>query len=143
MSDGTTVHFTTDTSSGVVGGVEGGQGQNKTVGGETTVTIAVAPTDAGTHTVIAWTVDKNGALLSQTSQLFECSSAVAAAAPTVSAPNTGTGTNSITPPNTGDAGLADAGNSGLSFGFLAGVATTLLVFVGLSANRLCFNGRRR
>ena len=144
VSNGTTIYFTTDTSTGIVNGKEGGQGSNITVNGKTSVTVAMAPNDPGVHTLIAYTRDASGALLSQTSQHFECTSAVAPAVPTVVPPATGTGTGSITPPNTGDAGLAaSAGNAYFLSALVAGAITVIITLIGLRAMRIASTGRRR
>ena len=124
--DGTTVHFTTDSSSAIIGGQEGGQGENTTVGGRTTVSIAMSPTDPGPHTVIAWIESPGGSLLTQSVQQMECTqAAVAGEAPSGAAQ----GSNSITPPNTGDGGLADLGGSKSRLNQIALIA----VVVGASA----------
>jgi hypothetical protein len=148
VSDGTRIYFTTDTSSGIINGSEGGQGSNTTVGGKTKVTVAVSPDDPGIHTVIAYTLDKNGALLAQVAVNFTCESAVAPAAPVpvVVPPVTGTGV--ITPPSTGDGGLLDAREGATAWFAPATVVLSLLVlgiFAGIIASyRMCeFNGRRR
>src|SRR5690606_40501305 len=52
VSDGTEIFFTTDTSSGIVGGGEGAQGSAKTIKGEASVLLATDPSKAGVHTVI-------------------------------------------------------------------------------------------
>jgi hypothetical protein len=147
VSNGTVVYFTTDTSSGIINGKEGGQGSNTTIDGKTVATIAMSPDDPGIHTVIAYTIDKNGALLAQVSDTFECSVAAAPAAPAVVPPVTGTGT--ITPPNTGDAGLV--GNDGATTSAIwlgvAGMVTALLLvpamFKTCYARYLDLHGRRR
>jgi hypothetical protein len=145
VSNGTRIYFTTDTSSGIINGSEGGQGSNTTIDGKTKVTIAMSPDDPGIHTVIAYALSSSGALLSQVSETFECSVAVAPAAPTVAPPATGTGT--IVPPNTGDAGLAAGDGAGLSAWFgPATVVVSILVlgiFVGGKARYFEVNGRRR
>jgi hypothetical protein len=144
VSDGTPIFFTTDTSSAIINGEEGAQGSNTTIGGKTKVTIAMSPDDPGVHTVIAYALSNTGAVLAQVSETFECDSAVAPAAP-VAPPATGTGT--IVPPNTGDAGLAGPGTSGLTGWF--GPATVVLsilvlgIFVGGKARYFEVNGRRR
>jgi hypothetical protein len=133
VSDGTLIHFTTDTSTAIIGGLEGAQGQNTTIGGSTTVSVAMSPNDPGTHSVIAWTEDKAGKPLAQTTQTFECTEqAVAGAAsdPGSTTTNMVEGINSITPPNTGDAGLADAGTGSSHFGLIA-VAGAAVVALGL------------
>jgi hypothetical protein len=56
--------------------------------------------------------------------------AVAAAAPTVTAPRTGTGT--ISPPNTGDAGLADTSSSGFSWALVAVAGVVAFSVAGLA-----------
>jgi LPXTG-motif cell wall-anchored protein len=55
----------------------------------------------------------------QTSTTYTCT-VPAPPAPAVVVPATGTGTGSITPPNTGDAGLADTSNSGGSWMVIVG-----------------------
>jgi hypothetical protein len=50
----------------------------------------------------------------------------AAAAPSVTAPNTGTGTGSITPPNTGDAGLASSSQGSSMYLVIAGAVAFVL-----------------
>jgi hypothetical protein len=138
VSDGTLLYFTTDTSSGIVGGSEGAQGGIATKGGEAFVHIATDPSNPGIHTVIVYAL--KGTILedvvAQDSQTYTCDAAVAPAAPTVAPPATGTGTGSITPPNTGDAGLA-AGNGSLSLVLLAGVAAFFLA--GLASIRFARN----
>ena len=134
VSDGTTVYFTTDASSAIINGKEGGQGDNTTVDGSTAVTIAMSPSDPGPHTVIAWIVDQDGSLLTQTWAPMECSqAAVAAEAPTSMVE----GINSITPPNTGDAGLVASGHGTSShFGLVAVTAAALMAIGGLSLRQL-------
>jgi hypothetical protein len=147
VSDGTRIFFTTDTSSAIINGQEGAQGSNLTIGGKTKASIAISPDDPGVHSVIAYTLSNTGGVLAQVSETFECDSAVAPAAPTVAPPATGTGT--IVPPNTGNAGLAGTGGAGLTGWF--GPATVVLsilvlgIFVGVKASYLDFefNGRRR
>jgi hypothetical protein len=85
--------------------------------------------------VIAYTKASNGQVLAQTSANYTCEGAVAPAAPTVAAPSTGTGTGSITPPNTGDAGLA-SGSTSASLFIIAGVA---FVLAGLASIRFARN----
>jgi hypothetical protein len=129
VSDGTPIHFTTDTSSGILGGDEGAQGGVYSVGGEASVLIATDPGNAGTHTVIAYTLNAFGSVNAQTSETYVCDGAVAPAAPTVAPPATGTGTGSITPPNTGDAGLAAGSSSSFSFIVIAGAVAFVLAGV--------------
>jgi hypothetical protein len=136
VSDGTAVYFTTDTTSGVLGGTEGAQGAVYTVGGEASVLIATDPSKNGTHTVIAYTINAVGTVNAQTSDTYVCDGAVAPVAPTVAPPNNGTGTGGITPPNTGDAGLA-AGNSSLSFIVIAGAVA--FVLAGVASIRFARN----
>jgi len=128
VSDGTAIYFTTDTTSGVLGGTEGAQGAVYTVGGEASVLIATDPSKNGTHTVIAYTINAVGSVNAQVSDTYVCDGAVAPVAPTVAPPNNGTGTGGITPPNTGDAGLA-AGNSSISFALIAGAVAFALAGV--------------
>jgi hypothetical protein len=130
VSNGTWIFFTTDTSSGVVGGAEGAQGSAQTVAGEASVLIATDPGNSGIHTVIAYVVNAAGVPSAQVSATYTCDAAVAPAAPTVAPPSTGTGTGSITPPNTGDAGLASPPKDPNTFAFL-GLA--LLASVALFA----------
>ena len=138
VSDGTLLYFTTDTSSGIVGGSEGAQGGIATKGGEAFVHIATDPSNPGIHTVIVYALKGTIAedVVAQDSKTYTCDAAVAPAAPTVAPPATGTGTGSITPPNTGDAGLA-AGNGSLSLVLLAGVAAFFLA--GLASIRFARN----
>jgi hypothetical protein len=136
VSDGTVIYFTTDTSSGVIGGVEGAQGQAMTVKGEAQALIATDPGNAGTHTVIAYTVNAAGNVSAQEAATYTCDSAVAPAAPTVNPPATGTGTGSITPPNTGDAGLAAGSSSSSALFVIAGAAFLAIAgMVGFKATR--------
>jgi hypothetical protein len=128
VSNGTWVSFTTDTSSGVVGGSEGAQGDVQTLSGQASVHIATDPGNPGIHTVIAYIENSAGTPSAQDAATYTCDAAVAPAAPTVAAPATGTGTGSITPPNTGDAGLATGTTSaslfvivGAAFAVIAGV----------------------
>jgi hypothetical protein len=143
VSDGSLVLFTTDTTSGITGGYEGGQGQGLTVAGLTSATLASDPSKPGTHTVVATTSgsDKNGKLIPQvkTVQTYNCTVAVAAAA-TVTAPATGTGS-VIKPPSTGDAGLASGQSAGRMAWF--GGLIALVTFGSLGGWRLRTNGRRR
>jgi hypothetical protein len=136
VSNGTKIYFTTDTSSGVVGGVEGAQGGISTVGGEAFVNIATDPGNPGTHTVIAYALKgaTGSDIVAQTSATYTCEGAVAPVVPTVNPPSTGTGTGSITPPNTGDAGLAS--NGGMPFALLGAVA---FVLAGLATVRFARN----
>jgi hypothetical protein len=139
VSPGTVIWFTTDTDSGIVGGTEGAQGNAATDDGEASVLIATAADDAGTHTVIASTRDAEGRILAQVSDTYVCDGAVAPAAPTaptVNPPGTGTGTGSITPPNTGDAGLA-AGSTSSSLFVIVGAAAFILA--GLASIRFARN----
>jgi hypothetical protein len=155
VSDGTRIYFTTDTSSGIINGKEGGQGSNTTIGGKTKATVAISPDDPGVHTVIAYVLDKNGALLAQVPVQFECTKAVAAA-PVVVPPSTGTGSitppntgrSFITPPSTGDAGLAagDADHGVLAWIVASTVVLSILVLgilAGGKASYVAINGRRR
>jgi hypothetical protein len=134
VSNGTLVFFTTDTSSGVVGGAEGAQGGVATSSGEASVLIATDPSNDGIHTVIAYTKDSFGGVLAQTSATYECEGAVAPAAPTVAPPATGTGT--ITPPSTGDAGLASGSTSATLFVIAGAVA---FILAGLASVRFARN----
>src|SRR5690606_36946662 len=77
VSDGTPIFFTTDTSSGVVGGVEGAQGQAQTLDGEASALIATDPSKPGIHTVIAYTMGPAGVPNAQVSKTYECESTVA------------------------------------------------------------------
>jgi hypothetical protein len=137
VSDGTLIWFTTDTSSGVVGGSEGAQGGVATDDGAASVLIATDPGNPGIHTVIAYSTKGNATaeVVAQASATYTCEGAVAPAAPTVEAPATGTGTGSITPPNTGDAGLA-SGSTSASLFVIAGVA---VVLAGLASIRFARN----
>jgi hypothetical protein len=137
VSDGTLIWFTTDTSSGVVGGSEGAQGGVATDDGAASVLIATDPGNPGIHTVIAYSTKGNATaeVVAQASATYTCDGAVAPAAPTVEAPATGTGTGSITPPNTGDAGLA-SGSTSASLFVIAGVA---FVLAGLASIRFARN----
>ena len=137
VSDGTVVYFTTDTSSGVVGGDEGAQGGVYTEGGTADVLIATDPGNPGVHTVIAYVINSAGTPKAQTSATYTCDAAVAPAAPTVAPPATGTGTGSITPPNTGDAGLATGGSPSTSLFVLAGAV--VLFMAGLASVRFARN----
>jgi hypothetical protein len=134
VSNGTVVHFTTDTSSGVIGGVEGAQGEATTISGEASVLIATDPGNPGTHTVIAFVMNAAGTPSAQASATYECEGAVAPAAPTVAQPSTGTG--SITPPNTGDAGLASGSTSSSLFVIAGAVA---FVLAGLASVKFARN----
>ena len=134
VSPGTLVQFTTDTSSGVVGGIEGAQGANTTIGGEASVLIATDPGNDGVHTVIAYVINAAGTPSAQASATYTCDAAVAPAAPTVAPPATGTGT--ITPPSTGDAGLASGTTSATLFVIAGAVA---FVLAGLASVRFARN----
>jgi hypothetical protein len=136
VSAGTSIYFTTDTSSGVVGGYEGAQGYAASDEGEASVLIATDPGNPGIHTVIAYTMDSDGRVLAQVSETYTCDGAVAPVAPTVNPPTTGTGTGSITPPNTGDAGLA-AGSTSSSLFVIAGAVA--FVLAGLASVRFARN----
>jgi hypothetical protein len=137
VSDGSKIYFTTDTTSGVVGGVEGAQGGISTVDGEASVLIATDPSNPGTHTVIAYAL--KGAvgsdIVAQTSATYTCEGAVAPVVPTVPVNPPGTGTGTISPPNTGDAGLASGNGSNL-FAIVGAVAFAL---VGLASVRFARN----
>ena len=136
VSNGTWIYFTTDTSSGVLGGIEGAQGSAQTIGGSASVLIATDPGNPGVHTVIAYTLNAAGTPNAQTSTTYTCDAAVAPAAPTVAPPATGTG--SITPPNTGSAGLAstEGGEPRLLLPLLlAAIVATLFSGLGLTAIR--------
>jgi hypothetical protein len=133
VSNGTIVWFTTDTSSGVIGGVEGAQGSASTIGGEASVLIATDPGNDGTHTVIAFVMNAAGTPSAQASATYECEGAVAPAAP-VAAPATGTGT--ITPPSTGDAGLASGSTSSALFVIVGAVAFVLAGLVSVKFARI-------
>jgi hypothetical protein len=61
-----------------------------------------------------------------TSQVTVTCSMPAAPAPSVTAPNTGTGTGSITPPNTGDAGLASSSQGSSMYLVIAGAVAFVL-----------------
>ena len=137
VSDNTLIYFTTDTSSGVVGGYEGAQGGIQTKAGEAQVLIATDPGNPGTHTVIAYALDASGNIVAQTSKTYTCDAAVAPAAPTVVPPATGTGTGSITPPNTGDAGLAAGSTSNASLFVIAGAVA--MVLAGLASIKFARN----
>ena len=128
VSDGTPIYFTTDTSSGVAGGLEGAQGAIPTVGGAASANIATDPSKPGTHTVIAYVLNGAGGVAIQQTATYNCTVPAPAAptAPAVNPPVTGTGTGSITPPNTGDAGLA-ATNSGTSSLFVIAGAMALML----------------
>jgi hypothetical protein len=127
VSDGTPILFTTDTSSGVVGGTEGAQGAVSTVGGMATALIATDPGNPGIHTVIAYVMGPAGVPSVQVSEQYECEGAVAPVAPTVKPPPTGTG--SIVPPSTGDAGLATRRSGATPF-VLAALAAFMLTGLG-------------
>ncbi len=137
VSDNTLIYFTTDTSSGVVGGYEGAQGGIQTKSGEAQVLIATDPGNPGTHTVIAYALDASDNIVAQTSKTYTCDAAVAPAAPTVVPPATGTGTGSITPPNTGDAGLAAGSTSNASLFVIAGAVA--MVLAGLASIKFARN----
>jgi hypothetical protein len=153
VSDGTLIFFTTDTSSGIVGGSEGAQGGVATKAGEASVLIATDPGNPGIHTVIAYALEGNDIfdtivieddevvatsgefkVVAQTSATYECEGAVAPAAPTVAPPATGTGT--ITPPSTGDAGLASGSTSATLFVIAGAVA---FILAGLASVRFARN----
>jgi hypothetical protein len=119
VSNGTVVHFTTDTSSGVVGGQEGAQGQATTIAGVAEVLIATDPGNPGTHTVIAFVMNNAGTPSAQASATYECEGDVAPAAP-VAPPGT------IAPPSTGDAGLADGTKSASALFVIAGAVAFVL-----------------
>jgi hypothetical protein len=140
VSNGTLVFFTTDTSSGIVGGLPAGgaQGGIQTTSGEASVLIATDPSNPGVHTVIAYATKGNGGdIIAQTSATYTCDAAVAPAAPTVAPPATGTGTGSITPPNTGDAGLAAGSTSNASLFVIVGAVA--FVLAGLASVRFARN----
>ncbi len=137
VSDNTLVYFTTDTSSGISGGLEGAQGGIQTKSGEAQVLIATDPGNPGTHTVIAYALDASDNIVAQTSKTYTCDAAVAPAAPTVVPPATGTGTGSITPPNTGDAGLAAGSTSNASLFVIAGAVA--MVLAGLASIKFARN----
>jgi hypothetical protein len=128
VSDGTQVFFTAVSSTGGQGGSEGAQGGASTTNGVASVSLSINPQDAGTHTVSARTGgnDLTGAPVAVVSnvQTISCTLAVSAA-PTISAPRTGTGdsVSGIRPPNTGDAGLvaSQSGSSTVLFALAAGV----------------------
>jgi hypothetical protein len=126
VSDGTLIRFTTDTSSGVVGGSEGAQGGVPSVGGSASVIIATDPGNPGPHTVVAYVINAAGGVAVQTSATYQCSGPPAPA--TVTSPGTGTGSGSISPPNTGDAGLARSSTNASLF-VLAGVVAFVLAGV--------------
>ena len=73
--------------------------------------VYTAPTNLGGTVTITAT---SGSISGSANVTVNCgqpaapATAPAAPQPTISAPRTGTGTSSITPPNTGDAGLAGA-----------------------------------
>jgi hypothetical protein len=138
VSNGTRIFFTTDTSSGIVGGSEGAQGGISTVGGEASVLIATDPSNDGVHTVIAYAKKGVGGsdddIVAQTSANYTCEGAVAPAAPTVAPPATGTGT--ITPPSTGDAGLASGSTSSSLFVIIGAAA---FILAGLASVRFARN----
>jgi hypothetical protein len=108
-----------------------------TEGGTADVLIATDPGNPGVHTVIAYVINDAGTPKAQTSATYTCDAAVAPAAPTVAPPATGTGTGSITPPNTGDAGLASGGNPATSLFVLAGAV--VLFMAGLASVRFARN----
>ena len=128
VSDGTPIFFTAVSSTGRQGGSEGAQGGAATTNGVAVVTLSIAPTEAGTHTISARTGgnDLTGAPVTvvSNSTTISCTAAVSAA-PTITAPRTGTGdsVSGIRPPNTGDAGLvaSDNGSSTVLFALAAGV----------------------
>ena len=74
-------------------------------------------------------------IVAQTSQNYVCDGAVAPVAPTVSPPPAGTGT--ISPPNTGDAGLAAGSSSTSSLFVIAGAVVFALA--GLVSIRFARN----
>jgi hypothetical protein len=133
VSPGTRIWFTSDTTSGLVGGgilsAGGAQGVSTIVGGTATVHIATDPSKPGTHTVIAHAIGTGGVLV-QAAATYTCTGAVVAVvpttAPTTTAPVTGTGTGAISPPRTGDAGLAAASGSNASLLVIAGVVAFAL-----------------
>lgn len=142
VSNGTVINFTTISASGVVGGYEGAQGAAPTVDGVASVNIATNPAagDPGskaTHTVIASVYNAAGGVTQQAVKTYECT-VPAAPAPTQghTSPGTGTGTGSITPPNTGNAGLASASSSA-SLLVIAGAAA--FVLAGLASVRFARN----
>jgi hypothetical protein len=94
VSPGTKIFFTSDNSSGVVGGDEGAKGVSTTLDGVATVLIATDPSKGGVRTVIAYVVNNAGTPNAQVSETYECEGSVS--------PFGGM----ITPPSTGDAGLA-------------------------------------
>jgi hypothetical protein len=107
VSNGTPIFFTIDKDAGVIAGGQGAQGAGVySLNGEASVLIATDAGSPGTHSVIAYVRNAAGVTSAQVAATYTCDSAVAPAAPTVAPPPTGTGTGSITPPNTGDAGLA-------------------------------------
>ena len=79
VSDGTTVRFTSDTSSGVVGGFEGAQGGIGTVDGSAQVLIATDPGKPGVHTVVAYVFGNDGRALAQIGGTYTCQVAFAGA----------------------------------------------------------------
>jgi hypothetical protein len=137
VSDGTPIYVVTDTSSGVAGGPVNADGGFLSTGGKVEVLIATDPGNPGIHTVIAYVTNVAPTVSAQTSETYECDAAVAPAAPTVAPPATGTGTGSITPPNTGDAGLASGGTPATSLFVLAGAV--VLFLAGLASVRFARN----
>ena len=113
------------------------QGGIQTKAGEAQALIATDPGNPGTHTVIAYALDAYGNVVAQTSKTYTCDAAVAPAAPTVVPPATGTGTGSITPPNTGDAGLAAGSTSNASLFVIAGAVA--MVLAGLASIKFARN----
>ena len=145
VSDGTVVYFTTDTSSAIINGKEGAQGSSATKDGVASASIAMSPDDPGTHSVIAYIKDAAGRVLAQVSETLNCTSATAGVAPTPPPPPSGGG--SITPPSTGDAGLAGASSNYSVWTFAAAAvvlaATVLGILVGGYAGKFDYNGKRR
>ena len=116
--------------------LEGAQSYTiKTVGGQASVLIATDPSKPGTHTVIAYVLNAGGTPNAQVYTTYTCDAAVAPAAPTVSPPATGTGTGAITPPNTGDAGLASGTTSASLFVIIGAAFVMLAGFVGFKFAR--------
>jgi hypothetical protein len=140
VSDGTEVFFTTTTATGVQTSSGGASGLARTVNGVASVVLSVDPMDGGSHTVSARTGgnDLNGHAVNAVSQstTISCTATAAAApAPPLTAPRTGVG--SITPPNTGDAGLA--ASSGTPGTLFAVAGAVLFAIAGLATVKFARN----
>jgi len=155
VSDHTRVEVVTNFG-GVLGGTGAVAGQAglvsplsstvaETFNGVATLSLVTSQTQTGTYTLVVATggggsvagLSLGGVFSTPTvtgTATVSCSAAAAAGpAATVTAPRTGTG---ITPPNTGDAGLANASGAGLSLFVIAGLAALALTgFAGLKLVR--------